>query len=71
MTRRMTAPLSGSFMATAVVGFALSWIFVFKLSYSWGMAFMIFFVIMFVASIISMTHHPMPEYKHRKKKIHE
>lgn len=65
------APLSGSFMATAVVGFAVSLIFVYKISMAWGMALMIFFVIMFIASIISMTYAPLPEKSHKKKKIYE
>lgn len=65
------APLSGGFMLTSVVGFAAAYFFIYDISASWGMTFMIFFVIMFVASIISMTHAPMPEHKHRNKKVYE
>ena len=71
MVRKMIAPLSGSFMVSSVIGFAISWIFVYKLSITWGITFMIFFIIMFIASIISMTHAPVSEKSHRKKKVYE
>ena len=65
------APLSGGFMLTAVVGFAASVLFVYKISVSWGITFMIFFAIMFIASIISMTYHPLPQESFKKKKVYE
>ena len=53
------APLSGSFMLTSMVGFMVSAIYVFPRSLSWGFTLGIFFTIMFVASIISMTYAPI------------
>ncbi|MBW2993274.1 hypothetical protein KY317_01735, partial [Candidatus Woesearchaeota archaeon] len=53
------APLHGSFMITAIIGFAVSAIWVLKASVAWGAAFMIFFAIMFIASIISATYAPI------------
>ena len=65
------APLSGGFMITSIVGFIASLMFVYKVSAAWGMAFMIFFVIMFVASIISMTRAPLSEKSFNEKKVFE
>ena len=62
------APLSGSFMVTAIVGFLISMLFVFELSPTWGVAFMIFFAVMVVAALISMTKAPVPEREFRTKK---
>jgi len=59
-------PLSGTFMVTAIVGFLISMLFVFKLSPTWGVAFMIFFTIMIVAALISMTKAPVPEKEFEK-----
>lgn len=55
------APLSGSFMITAIVGFLVSMLFVFKMSATWGVTFMIFFAVMLIAAIISMTKAPVSE----------
>ena len=52
-------PLHGSFMLTAIIGFAVSAIWVLKASVAWGAAFMIFFAIMLIASIISATYAPI------------
>ncbi len=52
------APLSGSFMLTSMLGFAISWVWVYPQSISFGIAFLIVFGAMFIASIISMTHAP-------------
>jgi len=74
------AHLSAGFMLTSIVGFFISLLFVWKLSISWGFTFCLFFIVMFVASIISMTHadftdkeyqqelaiHERPEYKRKK-----
>ena len=65
------APLSGGFMITSIVGFIASLMFVYKISAAWGMAFMIFFVIMFVASMISMTGAPVSEKSFQERKIYE
>lgn len=58
------APLPASFMLTAILGFIISALWVFPLSYNWGLAFVIFFSIMFITSIINMTRAPaMPQYQ--------
>lgn len=58
------APLPASFMLTAILGFIISALWVFPLSYNWGLAFTIFFSLMFITSIINMTRAPaMPQYK--------
>ncbi|MFA5796562.1 MAG: hypothetical protein WC916_00810 [Candidatus Woesearchaeota archaeon] len=50
------AHLSAGFMLTSIIGFFVSVYFVMKLSETWGFTFALFFVIMFISSIISMTH---------------
>ncbi|HJN56882.1 MAG: hypothetical protein QF436_01970 [Candidatus Woesearchaeota archaeon] len=52
------APLTGGFMVTSMVGFLISAIYVFPRSRTWGFTFSIFFMLMFVASMISMTYGP-------------
>ena len=53
------APLSASFMLTSIVGFLVSIFFVVpQLSLKWGFTLVLFFVLMFVASMISMTYAP-------------
>jgi len=64
-------PLKGSFMATSIVGFMVSALYVYKQlgNKTWGFTFMLFFALMFVASIISMTYSPvMPELAKKPKK---
>ena len=55
------AHLSAGFMLTSIIGFFISLLFVSKLSMTWGFTFMLFFVIMFIASIISMTKAPFTD----------
>lgn len=55
---RNVAPLKGGYMITSIVGFIISAWFVFPRSESWGFTFVIFFTLMFVASMISMTYGP-------------
>ena len=57
--KNRVVPLHGSFMITAIIGFAVSAIWVLKASVAWGTAFMLFFAIMFIASIISATYAPV------------
>jgi len=52
------APLPGSFMLTALVGLLLSIFFIWPLSATWGFTFTLFFAIMLVAAMISMTKAP-------------
>ena len=64
-------PLHGSFMLTAIVGFLISALYVYKQldNKTWGFTFMLFFVLMFIASLISMTSAPvMPELDKKIKK---
>ncbi len=65
------APLKGGYMITSIVGFLISAVYVFPRSYTWGLTFIIFFTLMFVASMISMTYGPdeaMYHVGHRKGK---
>ena len=58
------APLHSSFMIASIVGFLISALYIYKQlgSKTWGFTLMLFFILMFVASIISMTYAPvMPE----------
>ena len=62
-------PLKGSFMATAIVGFLISALYVYNQlgKKTWGFTFMLFFAAMFIASLISMTYSPtMPELEKKK-----
>ena len=62
-------PLKSSFMATAIIGFLISVLYVYNKSRTWGFTFMLFFAAMFIASIISMTYAPiMPEMEKKGKK---
>ena len=56
-------PLKGSFMVTAILGVLISYYYVFSVSYSFGVASMLFFVIMFIAALVSMTKAPLPDMK--------
>lgn len=55
------APLKGSFMVTAMLGFLISAYYVFPQSVNFGLAFMFIFTAMFIASLISMTKAPVIE----------
>jgi hypothetical protein len=64
------APLSGGYMITSIVGFIISAMYVYPKSERWGFTFAIFFALMFVASLISMTYGPdeaMLHVGHKKK----
>jgi len=52
------APLPGSFMLASMLGFAISVVWVYPQGKGFGVAFMIIFAAMFIASIISMTYAP-------------
>ncbi len=63
-------PLHGSFMVTAIVGFIISTLYIYRQlgNKTWGFTFMLFFALMFIASIISMTSAPiMPELDKKTK----
>ena len=59
-------PLSAGFMLTSIVGFIISIFYVYPNNITWGFTLTLFFVIMFVSSLISMTYAPM-DFDHRKK----
>lgn len=50
------APLPSSTMIIAILGFFISVVYVMKRWPSFGFAFMLVFVVMFIASMISMTY---------------
>ena len=68
---RMT-PLSGTFMLMAIVGFLITTVYTAsgRISPSWGAAFDVVFLLMFIAAVISITPHfgAKPGKKDKKKK---
>jgi len=54
-------PLKGSFMLTAMIGFLVSAYYIYPLSANFGVAFMTVFILMFIASLVSMTKAPVVE----------
>jgi len=58
MVLNNVAPLKGGYMITSMVGFIISALYVFPRSDNWGLTFVIFFSLMFVSSLISMTYGP-------------
>ena len=64
------APLKGGFMITSMVGFLISSIYVYDASPRWGFTFALFFTLMFVASLISMTYGPDEAMLHVGQKRH-
>jgi hypothetical protein len=55
------APLKGSFMVLAIIGFFITAYLIYPISYNFGVALMLAFVAMFIASLISMTKAPVVE----------
>lgn len=53
------APLPSSFMLIALIGFAVSAVWVFPMNTNWGITFLILFTAMFIASMVSMMHAPV------------
>jgi len=66
MAKFPVVPLSGTFMITAIVGFFVSMLFVWQISQTWAIAFMIFFAVMIIAALISMTRAPVAEKEFKK-----
>lgn len=51
------APLPHEWMIVSIIGFFVSLLLIYpSMSQKWGAAFMVFFMILFVASIVSMTN---------------
>jgi formate hydrogenlyase subunit 3/multisubunit Na+/H+ antiporter MnhD subunit len=62
-------PLSSGFMLTSIVGAMVSAIYVYPKSSSFGFAFFLFFVLMFIAALVSMTLAPIDaEFDVKKEK---
>ncbi len=64
MPEPKVVPLSGGFMITSIVGFLITAMYLFPntselgISQGWAFTFLLFFTIMFIASMISMTYGP-------------
>ena len=54
-------PLKGSFMLMSMIGFLISAYYVYPMSFNFGVTFMFVFILMFIASIVSMTKAPVVE----------
>jgi hypothetical protein len=50
------APLPHEWMIVSIIGFFVSLLMVWDINMKWGAAFMLFFVLMFIASIVSMSN---------------
>ncbi len=56
------APLKASFMAASLLGIFITIYYLFDLmGQTWGLAFLILFVLMLIASLVSMTKAPVME----------
>lgn len=62
VVKKPWAPLSGGFMIVSILGL-ISSAYITKRSPSWGLAFVIIFAAMFVASLISMRYAPVSGLK--------
>ena len=63
MVSNKIVPLSGSFMLAGILGGIISAFYIYPRSQTWGFTMLIFFVLIFVASLISMTYAPSaPDY---------
>ena len=58
---RNFAPLPGSLMAFAILGFLFTVIYRDFFGISWTFALSLFFIILFIASFISLQYGPIPE----------
>lgn len=66
------APLPHEWMLVSIIGFFVSLLLVYPtLSPRWGAAFMLFFIIMFIASMVSMTNASTDEDHLAELSIHE
>jgi len=66
------APLPHEWMVASIIGFFVSWLLVYQdISQKWGAAFMALAVIIFLASVVSMTNAGTDEHHLRELAIHE
>ena len=70
MIQYKVAPLTGGYMMTSIVGFLISVMYVYDVSNRWGFTFALFFFLMFVASLISMTYGPDEAMRHVGQRKH-
>lgn len=49
------APLKSSFLLVGIIGFLISALYIYSLNHTWGFTFSIFFLIMVIAALVSMT----------------
>jgi hypothetical protein len=54
------APLPGSLMAIGILGFLLTVVYREVLSLSWSFTLGLFFIILFIASFLSLHYGPLP-----------
>ncbi len=54
-------PLKGSFMVLSIIGFLITAYLIYPKDRDYGLAFIIVFIAMFIASMISMTKAPTTE----------
>ena len=52
------APLSAGYMLTSIVGILISAFYILPNYRTWGFTFVLFFTLMLIASLISMTYAP-------------
>ncbi len=60
-------PLSAGFMLASILGIIISAIYVYPISSNFGFSFFLLFVLMFIASLISMTLAPIDAHFDVKK----
>jgi len=51
-----TTPLSTGFFLVSIIGFFVGTYIIYPISKTWGFTFALFFIIMFIASFVSMTY---------------
>ncbi|MDD9954513.1 MAG: hypothetical protein OXR66_09365 [Candidatus Woesearchaeota archaeon] len=65
-------PLPHEWMLVSIIGFFVSWLQVYTyMSMKWGAAFMLFFIITFTASMVSMSYASTEEEHLQELAIHE
>ena len=52
-------PLKGSFMVISILGFLITIYLIYPNSFNYGVAFMAVFIVMFIASLVSMSKVPI------------
>lgn len=74
------APLPHEWMIVSIIGFFVSWLFIYSeiglgmqqpWAVKWGAAFMTFFIIMFIATIVNMSNTSLHEDHLEELAIHE